>query len=69
MYAHVDRAQETLATLGLSALQNVRVGTLSGGQCRRVSIALELVKRPCILLLDEPTSGLDAAMSADILGR
>ena len=50
---------ETLELVGLSDKANERVGRLSGGQKRRVDVALGIVGRPVLLFLDEPTTGFD----------
>ncbi|KAH7533178.1 hypothetical protein FEM48_Zijuj04G0102700 [Ziziphus jujuba var. spinosa] len=60
------RVGELLKELGLEQVANVRIGSescrsISGGEKRRVSIGVDLVHDPAVLLLDEPTSGLDSA--------
>ena len=50
---------EVLARFGLTDLAERQTGALSGGQKRRLAVALSLVGRPRLVLLDEPTTGLD----------
>jgi ABC transport system ATP-binding/permease protein len=59
--------EETMHALDLAEWGDVAVGSLSGGQRKRASIAVELLTEPHFLFLDEPTSGLDPATSADVL--
>ena len=52
-------AEEVLAAVGLTEKRSARVRSLSGGQRRRLDVALGIVGRPELLFLDEPTTGFD----------
>ncbi|MFM1723472.1 ATP-binding cassette domain-containing protein [Rhodococcus sp. PAM 2766] len=60
------RADELLEALDLDDLATRKVSTLSGGQRRRLDIALGLVHRPPLLFLDEPTTGMDPQSRANL---
>ena len=61
------RAEELLASVGLSDLADARPNELSGGELRRVAVARALLMTPSVVLADEPTAGLDAQNAAGVL--
>jgi ABC-2 type transport system ATP-binding protein len=58
-YARPRDVAETIEQVGLAAKRRARVRTLSGGQARRLDLALALIGDPEVLFLDEPTTGFD----------
>jgi len=63
---------KTLVNLGLQDIQDLKVGTpfnklISGGQRKRLNVALELLREPSVLFVDEPTSGLSSRDSENVM--
>ncbi|XP_059664669.1 ABC transporter G family member 10-like [Cornus florida] len=66
------RVRELLKELGLDHVAGTKIGSessrgISGGEKRRVSIGVDLVHDPAVLLIDEPTSGLDSASALNVV--
>lgn len=68
----IETVNKVLQNLGLFEIKDMKVGNpldkkISGGQRKRLNIALELIREPSVLFLDEPTSGLSSRDSENIL--
>jgi len=67
-----EKVKKTLSQLELLAIQELKVGSflnksISGGQRKRLNIAVELIREPAIMLVDEPTSGLSSSDSEKVI--
>ena len=61
-----DRVEEVMEMFGLTPVQHNLVSKLSGGQRKRLSIAMEFIPNPTLFILDEPDSGLDGVMAREL---
>jgi ABC-type multidrug transport system ATPase subunit len=61
------RVEEVIDELALKKHCGTRTGSMSGGQQKRVNVALELLTKPSLLFLDEPTSGLDPGLDKSVM--
>ncbi len=61
-----DRVEEVMEIFGLTPVQHNLVSKLSGGQRKRLSIAMEFIPNPTLFILDEPDSGLDGVMAREL---
>jgi len=64
-----QRVDEVLDIFGLTALKDSLVSKLSGGQRKRLSIAIEYISYPTMFILDEPDSGLDGVVAKGLFGK
>jgi ABC-2 type transport system ATP-binding protein len=68
LYPRARDVDEVIAAVGLEAKAGTRIGKLSGGQRRRVDVALGIIGRPELLFLDEPTTGFDPEARREFWG-
>ncbi len=61
------RVNEVMDIFGLTPIKNSLVEKLSGGQKKRLSIAMEFISNPALFILDEPDSGLDGVMARELM--
>ncbi|MDD4076031.1 MAG: ABC transporter ATP-binding protein, partial [Eubacteriales bacterium] len=62
-----QRVEQVMDIFGLTPVKNSLVEKLSGGQKKRISIAMEFISNPSLFILDEPDSGLDGVMARDLM--
>ena len=67
--AKKKRVNEVLEEFGLGAIRNSLVEKLSGGQRKRLSIAMEFISDPSLFILDEPDSGLDGVVARGLFEK
>ena len=61
------RVDDVMKIFGLTPVQSSLVDKLSGGQRKRLSIAMEFISNPALFILDEPDSGLDGVMARELM--
>ena len=64
-----ERIEAVLEEFGLRAIENSLVDKLSGGQRKRLSIAMEYISDPSLFILDEPDSGLDGVVARGLFEK
>ena len=62
-----ERVDHVMGVFGLKPVRNTMVSKLSGGQRKRLSIAMEFISDPSLFILDEPDSGLDGVMARSLM--